>query len=92
MQLLSKKGNRKVREKNGHLENVAPPQSFNNHSEEKCFRVLIVCLLIVIMNKREDILLLKSFFLGQWHGAQSHYLSSKEPNCRWSSDKEGFDI
>lgn len=28
MQLLSKKGNRKVREKNGHLENVAPPQSF----------------------------------------------------------------
>ncbi len=28
MQLLTKKGNRKVREKNGHLENVAPPQSF----------------------------------------------------------------
>lgn len=27
MQLLTKKGNRKVTEKNGHLENVAPPQS-----------------------------------------------------------------
>lgn len=25
-QLLTKKGNRKVREKNGHLDNVAPPQ------------------------------------------------------------------
>jgi len=60
-----KRATERSKRKNGHLENVAPPQSFHNHSKEMGFGVLIVRLLTVRVNEKKETMLLKSLIWGQ---------------------------